>query len=213
MLKKIWDFIKGIFGNEFKTNISANKKIEKTNNKTISKGDNSPVVTIGKQVNNIKADSEEDDEDDDFVFKARWFYFIPTKVGKYGTYITDDECVYPSLNLYCNQLRTGRTGIYLLFKKASKVYNLKIISIHIKVGSFSYDNDTYNQSVFGILNEDYAVNISDEKLEEGVGTFSILIQYEKNDKVFQQLFEFDTTEFSQYFVIRHYNKPKLVQSE
>ena len=213
MFKTIWDFIKKIFGNDINTNISTKKTVDKTNNKIDSKGKNNTVVNIGKQVNNTKADPEEEDEDDDFVFKARWFFYIPTKVGKYGTYLADDECIYPSLSLACNKPRTGRTGIYMLFKKASKVYNLKIISIHIKVGSFTYDKDDYNQNVFGILNEDYAVNISDEELEEGIGTFSVLIQYEKNDKVFQQQFEFDTTEFNEYFVIRHYYKPKLMQSE
>lgn len=213
MFKKILDFIKGIFGNDFNTNISTNKKIDKTSNKNISKGDHSPIVNIGKLVNNTKADSEEDDEGDDFVFKARWFFYIPTKVSRSGVYLDDDECISPSLSLYCNKPRSGRAGIYLLFKKASKVYNLRIISIHIKVGTFCYDNEEYNKAIFGILNEDYALNISDEKLEEGEGDFTVLLQYEKNDTTYQQLFEFTVFNNARYFVIRRYNKPEEVQSE
>lgn len=212
MFKKIWNFIKSIFGNNKKTNFSTNKTVNKTNNIINSKGKNNTIINIGKQFNNT-TDAEDGETDDDFVFKARWYYYIPTKIVGYGVRLNDNECIRPSLSLHCNSPQAGRAGIYMLFRKSYKVYNLKIIRIHIKLESFEYINDSYNKDIFGILNTDYAVNISDEKMEEGNGTFTILLQYEKNDKIFRQLFEFEMFDDARYFVIKHYNKPKLVQSE
>lgn len=229
MFKKIWDFIKKIFGNDINNNISTKKNVNKSSNKSSFKRKNNGSITVNNDssqnsttiehqtVNNVikQVISANDDlvEDDDFVFKARWYYYIPTKVVRGGVLLNDNECIVPNLSLHCNSPQDGRAGIYMLFKKANKVYNLKIIRIHIKLESFEYINNSYNKEIFGILNTDYAVNISDEKMEEGNGTFTILLQYEKNDKIFRQLFEFEMFNNARYFVIKHYNKPMLVKSE
>lgn len=153
---------------------------------------------------------------DDLIIIARWQNLVPHKIVKQKDGLDEFNILVPidpnyvesTLSVELSEQYDEQNAIYVLVQKNPFIKNLKLKGVIMHLDTCQYES-TDCKSIIGLLDTAKAFTIQCSKFCVGSGTLTLIFQFEKNKKHYQQEFIFEVLNNNNEFIIRDYTEPEL----